>query len=128
MRGRGGGNAKRKACVERENFMKSILKRIVQSTFLVHSRRERGRESEKVAREVVTSCLTRSNPPLPLPSRQHMAWREHYYGHRRGVNAANGHNDKRNGHLETDTGEAGKGWAGRGGGEQGAGPSPALNY
>lgn len=47
--------------------------------------------------------------------------REHYYGRQRGVNAANGHNDKRNGHghghLDTRTGRSKR----RGGTEGGRG-------
>lgn len=55
---------------------------------------------------------------LPNKARKHMA-REHYYGRQRGVNAKNGHNDKRNGHLDSQT---------LGGGEGRVEASPALNY
>lgn len=115
------GNAKRKkkACAERENFMKSILNWIVQSTFSSH-RRAQCPVCDKG--DGVRGC-GKFFERLPNKAPKHMA-REHYYGRQRGVNAANGHNDKRNGHLDTQT----QGAARRGvcGGRVEA--SPALNY
>lgn len=74
-----GANAKRKACVERENFMKSIFKRIFQSTFFLVRAGSAGTAGsrQKVLREALTSCLTRHPTPpphpFPLPTAEHMA-------------------------------------------------------
>lgn len=88
----------KKACAERENFMKSILNWIVQSTFSSH-RRVQCPVCDKGGG--VRGC-GKFFERLPNKAPKHMA-REHYYGRQRGVNAANGHNDKRNGHLDTQT-------------------------